>query len=148
MAAVGAFVLAADFPASVVDSQNATGTTTSTTFTATLSGGLACGVTFTAPTSGKIVVHNYSLIQNSGANDTACGWVLRTGSTVGAGTVVTAASDIRSLRHKLTTQVLFGAAHMVTGLTAGAVYNVQQAFRCDAGTGTFAAKELSVVPVP
>lgn len=148
MAAVGAFVLAADFPASVVDSQNTTGTTTSTTFTATLTGGTACGVTFTAPTSGKIVVHNYSLIQNSGANDTACGWVLRTGSSIGSGTVVTSASDIRSLRHRLTTQVLFGAAHMVTGLTAGDVYNVQQAFRCDAGTGTFAAKELSVVPVP
>lgn len=149
MPGAGARVLANDFPSSVVDSQNTAGTTTSVTYTPTLAGGaVACGVVFTAPTSGKIMVHNYSLVQNSGANDTACSFAVREGAVVGSGTTFLPSSDIRSLRHRLTTQVLFGAAHMVTGLTPGAVYNVQQEFRCDAGTGTFAAKELSVIPVP
>lgn len=146
MTSAGSIVRAVDFTAAVIDTQATSGTTTSTSYTATLTGGTACGTAFTAPTSGKVTVHNVCQISNSGGNDTWCGWVLRTGSAVGSGTTVSgySADDSRALLHNGTTVERNGSTLLVTGLTPGAAYNVQQQFRVAAGTGTFANKTLSV----
>ncbi len=144
----GDIILAADFPAAVSDTQDTSGTTTSTTYTATLTGGVACGVVFVAPTSGRVTVLNSSRIINNGANATYCGFSLRTGGTIGSGTVVMAEGDNRAIGHEQATNTLdrMTVSQLVTGLTPGATYNVQQLFRAVAGTGSFANKHLSVIP--
>lgn len=144
----GQIIRALDFTTAVVDSQATSGTTTSTSYTATLTSGTACGVSFTAPTSGMVVIHNVCEMSNSGANDNRCGWALKTGSVVGSGTSVTAADDARAIHSVGTSAIRVGTSVLVTGLTAGSSYNVQQQFKVSAGTGTFVNKSLSVTPVP
>lgn len=139
-------VLAGDFPAGVSDTQSTSGLTTSTSYTTILSGGTTCGVAFTAPTSGRVLVNNFAHLFNAGANGTFCGWILRTGSSIGSGSTVTAADDARAIVNATASLEGFGSVHMVTGLTGGSSYNVQQAFKVSAGTGTFRNKHLTVYP--
>lgn len=146
MPTAGQIIRAADFPAAASDAQGTSGTTTSTTFTPTLTGGTACGLTFVAPTSGKVLVTNASRLTNSGANESYCGWALRTGGTIGSGSSVFGSADARSVLHNGTTFARKGADFLVTGLTAGSTYNIQQEFRVSAGTGSFANKDLAVTP--
>jgi hypothetical protein len=146
MPSAGEPILAADFPAGVSSTEDTSGTTTSTTFTPTLTGGTACGLTFVAPTSGKVLILNNSRMVNSGANDTYCGFVLRTGAVVGSGTTVVSAADNRAALHNATVTDRRDASYLASGLTAGATYNVQQEFRVSAGTGTYANKHLIVTP--
>lgn len=132
--------------AAVSDEQGTSGTTTSTTYTSTLTGGTACGVAFVAPTSGRVLIANSARMINSGANQTYCGFIVRTGSTVGSGTSVVSEADARALLHTTTAFARFSVTYLVNGLTAGASYNVQQSFRVAAGTGTYANKEIAVIP--
>jgi hypothetical protein len=134
-----------------VDSSEPTsGTTTSTTYTATLTGGTACGVVFIPPASGSVMVINNCELSNSGANVTRCGFVVRTGGSIGTGTVIAAASDARAIRTDGTTTGVIRTActHIVTGLIPGSTYNAQQVFAVSAGTGTYLNKNLAVIPVP
>lgn len=137
-----------DFPATVADAESTSGTTTSTSFTSTLTGGIACEVVFTAPTSGKVLVLNNCSVLNSGSANTYCGWRLGTGSTPGGGSQIVAPAESRSIRSMGTNQIRAGTSDLVTGLTAGLTYNVQQQFRVSSNTGTFAQKQLIVVPQP
>lgn len=130
------------------DTQNTSGTTTSTTFTATLTGGTACGFSFVAPSSGKVLVHNAVNMFNSGASHCVASFRIRTGGTVGSGSDVIAVADSIGLtaagaagpadRH--------GVTQLVTGLTGGTTYNIQQLVHVDGGTGTFNNKHLILVP--
>lgn len=147
MPSAGQVIRALDFSTAATDSESASGTTTSTSFTATLTGGTACEVTFVAPTSGKVCIVNTGSLVNSGANETQMGFRIGTGSTPGAGTEVLAASVDRSLRNTGTNRISATFEWFVTGLTAGSTYNVQQQFAVAAGTGTFLRKQLTVVPV-
>lgn len=125
------------------DTQLTSGTTTSTAFTATLTGGTACGVAFTAPPSGKVFVMNTMQVGPSGGLALSTVRV-RTGSSIGSGTDVVAASDDNTV---LCGSDMRGTSTtLVTGLTAGSSYNVQQLFRVTAGTGTFQRKTLVVKP--
>jgi hypothetical protein len=144
----GTTVLGADTPPTQADTQNTSGTTTSTTYTATLTGGTACGVAFTAPTSGRVLVINNSTITNSGANSTYCSYAVRTGGSIGSGTVFLAESDTNAAINQTTSAFRFGVSRVVEGLTAGSTYNVQQSFRVAAGTGTFSGKHLAVIALP
>jgi len=146
MSNAGDVILAADFPTAVSDLQSANGTTTSTTYTPTLTGATAAGVAFVAPTSGKVLITNNARMVNSAANETYCGFTLRTGASVGSGTVVTAAADERSIIHVGTAIERQAVGYLVTGLTPGASYNVQQEFRVSAGTGTYAYRLIIVTP--
>lgn len=128
------------------DTQDAIGTTGSTTYTATLTGGTACGLAFVAPASGNVIIHNSLYWFNFGANNTFGTIRVRTGGSIGSGTDVLAASDVRGL---ITSAVQSGTrSRLVTGLTPGSTYNVQQMFRVDGNTGQYSAKDLIVEPQP
>jgi hypothetical protein len=138
------------FPVSVSDTQNTLGTTIATAFTATLTGGTACGFAFTAPLSGVVMVYNNSVVDNSDAAQRSyCTFRLRTGGTVGSGTDVVAALDANAIYNLGTADNSYGRATRVPGLTAGATYNLQQLFRSAnaAATATFLNKHLAVLPV-
>jgi hypothetical protein len=126
------------------DTQNTSGTTTSTTYTATLTGGTACGIAFTAPASGKVEIFNNCALVNSGASHALCTIRVRTGATIGSGADVVAAADANAIYHVGTNELRFGNSYLLTGLTAGSSYNVQQLFRVTGGTGTFLNKSLIV----
>lgn len=131
----------------VGDAQATNGTTTSVTYTSTLTGGTACGIAFTAPPSGKVLVHNNSRMFNSGANHNLCSIHVRTGSTIGSGTDVLAASDANAVAYFGSNDDRRGATTLVSGLTPGAAYNVIQSFKVTAGTGNFSNKSLIVQKV-
>jgi hypothetical protein len=130
------------------DIQNTSGTTTSTTYTSTLSGvgATACGVTFVAPYSGKVVVHNGCKLSNSSSsNFAALAFHVRTGASIGSGSDVLLAADSFAFSHTGVSAMRGGApAKLVSGLTPGNSYNVVQEFRVDGGTGTFVDKYLLV----
>lgn len=127
------------------DTQNTSGTTTSTSYTATLTGGTACGKAFVAPPSGKVLIINNCYFFHSAASFAFCTIRLKTGASIGSGTDVIAAADAECLvTGGVSSQ---GRGRLVTGLTAGSSYNVQQMFRVDtSGTGTFVNKQLIVIP--
>lgn len=129
--------------------QTTTGTTTSGSYTATFTGGTAGSMSFTAPQSGKILILNNAQLSNSsGVQTTLLSWELREGSVIGSGTVVTAASDDRALRVEGTSNMQMGDSTLITGLTAGASYNVRQMIRGSGGTTASASrKRIIVIPV-
>lgn len=133
---------------SVSDTQLTSGTTTSTTYTATLTGGTACGVAFTAPASGVVIIINNGWSNNgSSASQAASTSIqIRTGASVGSGTIVLAASDDNSIAIWGVNATSGSWANRVTGLTAGNSYNIQQLFRVTGGgvTGSFLRKHLIV----
>lgn len=135
------------FPPSAADTQNTVGTTLSTTYTATLTGGVAAGVAFVAPTSGNVVIHWGAVILNSTTQSTYAAPQVRTGNVVGSGTVVFTVTDDSSL--SITGTGIgnrWGASLYISGLTAGADYNVQMLHRVTGGTGTTSRKHIVVVP--
>lgn len=131
--------------AAASDTQITAGTSTSGSFTATLTGGTAAGVVFTTPTSGLVVILYNTLMQNSGANFTYFSPQIRTGSTIGSGTIVAAASDDTALTHHGTNALRYGGSQIMV-LTALTVYNVQLLHRVTAGTGTWSRKHVIVLP--
>jgi hypothetical protein len=135
----------------VGDTQTAAGTTTtSANYTATLTGGTACGVAFVAPASGSVVVHNSAFLTNNSTGRSYMAFRIGTGSSIGAGTLVRAASDadMVSSHDTATLDMTAGRAIVVTGLTPGAAYNCQQQFKTSAGTtASFSWKHLAVEPV-
>lgn len=135
----------------VSDVEDAVGTLTATAYTATLTGGTACGVVFTAPLSGKIEVLYNSLMQNSAAGVTYSAPQIREGSTIGTGTLFLTADDTYALTFQTNANTLnvalrYGGNLYVSGLVAGRVYNVQLMHRVTAGTGTVSRKRLSIEP--
>ncbi len=137
------------FPESVTDTETTAGTTTSVSYTATLTSGTACGLVFTAPKSGKVLVLNTAQIDcSSSAQTSLMSFAIRSGSSIGSGTVFLAASDDDAVRNLGTNEIQVTHAVEVTGLTAGSTYNAQQAFRVSGGaTATYARKRLAVIPV-
>lgn len=132
------------------DSQDTLGSTTATSFTATLTGGTACGVSFIAPTSGIVLIANNTFVENTGAAARAyCTIRVRTGSSIGSGSDVLAATDENSIATAggAGDDGAFGRVFRLTGLTAGQSFNIQQLFRVSGSTGNFAWKRLSVYPV-
>jgi len=133
--------------ATVGNTQDTSGTTTSTVYTSTLTSGTACGVAFVAPPSGIVLILNNLALYDSVADFSFCSIRVRTGGTVGSGTDVLAVSDIEAVYHKLTTDMVMSKQRLLTtGLTAGSTYNVQQLFKVASGTGTFYNKRLVVAP--
>ena len=132
------------------DAQSATGTTTSTTYTATLAaGGTACGKVFVAPASGSVVIHNATQIQASAGNS-FCTIRVRTGDTIGSGTDVLPAGDDDAVITNVAAVVIRAGVDVpVDGLTPGNTYNAQQLFKNDAaGTCTVSRKKIIVKPQP
>lgn len=126
--------------------QNTAGTTTSGAFTATLTGGTACSLTFVAPASGKVDIYNTSQTTNSGAATSICSFALREGGVVGSGTVVLAAGIPHAVYSTGTGATRATVLTEITGLTPGATYNVRQEFAVTGNTGSFENKRLHVRP--
>lgn len=109
----------------VTDEQTADSpTTTSNTYGSI---GTQCGKAFTAPGSGVVKCDWFAELKTGTAGAlTLCTIEIRTGSTVGSGTVVYAAADTNPLaRNDNTNTVASYASHTQTGLTPGASYNAR-----------------------
>lgn len=130
---------------------------TSATFAA---GSPVCGIAFVAPPSGKVwVTVSGGVIATLTAGATRrieLSWELREGSTVGSGSVITAADLGRALAAEVgATSGDVAGVHgshrtQVSGLTPGAAYNVRTMHRANIGnsvTGTIRARKLAVEPV-
>jgi hypothetical protein len=125
--------------------QNTAGTTTSGVFTNVLTGGTTCSLTFVAPVSGRVDIHNTAQVSNNTAGQSAImSHEVRVGAVVGSGAVIQAAA--------IATGILAGNAVRatvvtpVTGLISGTTYNVQQFFVVTGGTGDFGNKQLFIRP--
>jgi hypothetical protein len=125
---------------------NTARTTTSASFTSTLTAANICGVSFTAPPSGKVVIMWNVDQDNDGAGFVATSIAIRTGSTVGSGTSVLAAAFATSKIDYNGAQSRGATYHTQTGLTAGTVYNVYLEHLTSTGTGTFQWRAVTVLP--
>jgi hypothetical protein len=145
----GSRVLAVDTPPSVNSTVDPSFNLTNTSYATTSTGGTYsdCAVVFVAPTSGRVLVHLAARMSNTGASDgTMVCSETRTGSTIGSGTVVDGVGD-RGPSHYGTTLARTGAAHFISGLTAGATYNCRMLHKVTASAGTVALRELTVEPL-
>lgn len=131
---------------SFTDFQPTSGTSGSTTYTTTISGGTACGCLFSVPSSGIVRIFNTAQMSNSTANYCFASPQVRTGGTIGSGTVILTASDDEALTMNGTVAFRMTATRIIPGLTPGSTYNVQQLVKVGGGTGTFVRKMLEVSP--
>lgn len=124
---------------------------TSTTYT---TGANVCGISFIAPTSGSVTVWWSARFQVN----TAARWVgvtveVKTGSTLGSGTVVSAGADNSCLESSQTTgaggdsRTQAAMYRKVDGLTAGSTYNVVTQHRVINGVGNGDIYERDVMVV-
>lgn len=120
----------------------------STTSVAYILGTVTVGVAFIAPPSGSVLVHTFASIDNSAAGSGFLSPEIRLGSTVGAGTVMFAASDQNAMRNANTEFVKFGITQMFSGLTAGTTYNVSLWHRSSVGTNTAFFNDRNVIVQP
>lgn len=144
----GSPITALDTPPTATSSSGTTVTTTSTTFTTS---GTDVAVTFTAPTTGRVLIQTTArMVNTSSTSGTLISPETRTGSTVGSGTVTEAAADTNGASHYGSTFARITASHPLSGLTPGAVYNTRLLMRSSVGTETasFANRELTVLPLP
>lgn len=122
-------------------------TTTSATYTTTVSAANICGVAFTAPPSGKVLLLYLAYQVNSGVGYTLTTPEVRSGSTVGSGTVLLVAHDDRCIQNTGTSPQRLSGSYLLSGLTAASLYNVALNHLVQSGTGTFLRREVTVVPL-
>lgn len=148
----GTVVNALDTPPTVSNTQVGSFTHNATTYGIDADTGtyVDCGVAFTAPTSGRVMVLWRAQVDHDGTalGFTAVSFVIRTGSTVGSGTVVLAADDNRAVIMAGTDVMQMGSSHLVTGLTPGDSYNVRLEHKVGAGVGTTERRGVVVAPQP
>jgi len=134
MPAAGDRIQALDFPATQSDTEDTDQTNITTTAAA---GSPTCDVTFTAPTSGKVLVHVGGVGQDNGANNSVIiEPEVREDDAAGA---IVAATGTESrqliLRCNTSTTPASGTrTSLVSGLTAGSTYYAQTMHFSDAGT--------------
>lgn len=145
----GTIVNALDTPPTVSNTQDGSFTFNATAYGIDADAGVYadCGVAFTAPTTGRVLLSWKAQLDNDTAGQfTACSNVVRTGSTVGAGSVVLGAQDARALVHEGTNVKQMGMTELVTGLTPGTVYNVRLEHQVGGGIGTLLRRSVVVAP--
>lgn len=118
-------------------------------------GASSCGVTFVAPTTGRVKVNWHSRFQSNttGPVRTALTVQIREGATVGSGTIVETASDAHALETPQddpaggNTRQGEGTFRIISDLTPGQTYNAQLMHRMmGAGNGTVFDRSISVTP--
>jgi len=142
----GSTVKAVDTPPTVASTQSSTVTTTSTAYTTV---GDDCAVVFTAPTTGRVMIHTAArMINSSATSGSLIAPETRTGDIVGSGAVVETAIDAIGASNYGNTFARNGAVHLLTGLTPGATYNTRLLMRTSVGadTASFALREILVEP--
>lgn len=140
-----------DLPATAFEPAN--DTTAATSYTSVTNHGVA----FTAPPLGKVYVTFRCALGTNSVVSTAGSWLgfeVRTGTTIGSGTVVLAADDTRAAgpSRPFNTNAGFkyhpaAGRELVTGLTAGSPYHVRTMFKSE-GTATAAVLNRSVLVEP
>lgn len=133
-----------------VDSVN----TESNSTTSYLPGTNPTGVTFTCPPSGRVMITISSYFgQTTNGNEAIVSMSLRTGSTIGSGTVVVGASGTRALvcgmavNSGAPARLQASRRIAVTGLTPGSAYNVRIEFATSpAGACAIFTREIIVEP--
>ncbi|MGA3524176.1 hypothetical protein [Melissospora conviva] len=138
-------------PAVQVESTNAIGSITSTAYAA---GNPQCGLDFVAPQSGKVFVTVSGVLsQSASGNNTRLGWEVRSGATVGSGTVVWGTSSVRGIAAGQAVvsggpaQAQGSHRYLVDGLTPGNSYNVRTMHAVTGGTGSISYRSILVEPV-
>ena len=140
---VSAAMRAAAFAAT--DSTN----TTSVSTTGAAMGARGGEGTFVAPPSGNILVWVGGQLRSGQAGQyAAIGFEIRTGATIGSGSVFWAYDIDRAVINFLTTNIRAGMGpFFVTGLTPGATYNIRNMIASGTTTAsTFAWGRVGVVP--
>lgn len=131
------------------------GTTTSTGYVTTLTGGTSpVFTTFVAPTSGKVDIHwSAGLAITTGAPGAVLAAPqIREGTSATSGTIFLAVADnlaIQNTHDNNADEIQVGRSYLVSGLTPGLTYNVALAYRVISGadTGTISRKAVSAHPV-
>jgi hypothetical protein len=138
--------------AGVIETTSLTGITSGSFIT----GSPACGVAFTAPPSGGVYVTvSGHLKQANNANNIMLGFEVRSGNSVGAGSVQVSGSSARALvagnAVNASAPVELTASRrcriQAGTLTPGAAFNVQTLHLVSGGAGTIDYRELIVEPV-
>ncbi|SCL31922.1 hypothetical protein GA0070616_4357 [Micromonospora nigra] len=115
--------------------------------------GTSFGTSFVAPASGAVLITWGGLVRISATGDETIflGMQVRDGNVVGSGNPIVTASDAETVRYRkpTTSSTSIGETQgdyhtRVTGLTAGAAYNVQLLHRVTAGTGTVSNRRVSI----
>jgi hypothetical protein len=127
--------------------QNTAGNVTSTSYVSTLSAGATCAMTFIAPATGKVFVHNTCGVGPGGTIYDWCDFQIRSGGSIGSGTVFRSPSDNTAIRHADSNIIHMTVTTLISGLTPGSTYNLQQFFKVNSGTGLFQDKEVIIQPV-
>jgi hypothetical protein len=149
---IGAFDVENAGTAGATDSTNLS-SITGTSFAA---GSPACGTSFVAPPSGGVFITvSGHLKQVNNANNIILGWEVRTGASVGAGTITVAGSSVRALvagnAVNASAPVELTASRrcrlQAGTLTAGSTYNVQTLHLVSGGAGAIDYREIIVEPV-
>jgi PhoD-like phosphatase len=142
-------------PPAAQSTQDGRYTATNTTFGTAVAGGeyFHCGVVFTAPPSGRVVLYWSGGIRNLAATESPVAYLspeVRTGPIVGSGTVVLPPHDGRTVRiNSPGVQTMrAGSMHALSGLTPGQIYNARILHRVTSNTGEFFYRGLIVEPVP
>lgn len=121
---------------------------TNTTFA---SGSPVVGVSFTAPTTGRVMVMWHARFNPTSAVAAQVGFALRTGAVVGSGTLIQDGLNEGCLESPNVSggggRVQGGTFYPLSGLTPGDTYNVVTCHRMvSAGTGTIFARYIAVTP--
>lgn len=138
--------MAAPIRPTVVDRQGGQYTANITSFGVATTGGsyAACGTPFVAPSSGRLLLHFSGVTLNSTTADTLISPVVRSGGTVGSGSVILAGDDNISVRS--VSAARSGATHLMSGLVGGSTYNVRLEHRVTGGVGTFSSRAVIAQP--
>lgn len=144
-----------DDPALVAEENGVTttGTTSSTSYTATLTGSTTPTVVFIAPANGKVWVNWTCQQLNSTATSSVFStFEVREGSTIGSGNVFFSASDDYAIwtdpsdvGQNIVTATI---RKLLTGLTPGKTYHARGMYRAGGGTSEYRSRWLSVEPAP
>lgn len=136
---------------------SASSTTDETGFTNTsfAAGASPVGVAFTAPPSGSVLIHLSAILaQNINTQATFVSCEVKTGATIGSGTLAGGAANSdrgltvgRAVNSGAVALLQAGRPVLYTGLTPGAIYNVRVMHCVDGGSGTVFFRELIVVPM-
>lgn len=151
----GTTVLAQDTPVSetVSDATDETGFTDTAAYAA---GGTEVGITFTAPTTGRVVVLWHARFETNTTDVRALVSIqVREGATIGSGTIVSDTTDTSALETSSDDTSVGSNARLqaamfriVTGLTAGDTYNVRTMHRMSAaGNGDIFDRSIAVIPL-
>lgn len=103
----------------------------------------------TAPASGSfLMLWSCRVGASANAVYAAVGYEVRTGSTIGSGTVVIPFDTAHSLLNWNALRFTVGTSDMIDGLTPGSPYNIQMMMASQTGSGTFEEGRMVLIPQP